>query len=65
MIPRQKNHTKFSTKMKKKHLRPWVINTLTFFGGLVSAIAVICGYCYVFEALTGINPIDIVRGLIG
>lgn len=61
----QYHRKKYSTTMKHKHLRPWVINVMTFFGGLVSAIAVICGYCYAFEAFTGINPIDIVRGLIG
>lgn len=59
----QYHRKKYSTTMKRKHLRPWVINVMTFLGGLVSAIAVICGYCCAIEAFTGINPIDIVRGL--
>lgn len=60
----QYHRKKYSTTMKHKHLRPWVINVMTFLGGLVSAIAVICGYCYVVEAFTGINPIWILEAIL-
>lgn len=60
----QYHRKKYSTTMKHKHLRPRVINVMTFLGGLVSVIAVIYGYCCAFEAFTGINPIWILEAVL-
>lgn len=46
----------------QRQLRPWVWNLLSFITGLIVTIGIIWGFCMTFEAMIGINPIDIVRG---
>lgn len=51
--------------MKRRRLRPWVRITLAAISGAISAIGVAWGYAIVIEAMTGINLIDVLRGILG
>lgn len=54
-----------NTTRHHRRLRPWIRYTLTIIGGALAALAVICGWSLVLEAVTGINPLSVIRSLIG
>lgn len=43
--------------MTRRRLRPWVIHTLEAVEGIAFGIVIIAMFCYVFEAMTGFNPL--------
>lgn len=54
-----------NTVRHHRRLRPWIRYTLTIISAGIAALAVILGWSLVIEAMTGINPVDVIRSLLG
>lgn len=54
-----------NTARHHRRLRPWIRYTLTIISAGIAAIGILFGWSLVIEAMTGINPVDVIRSLIG